>query len=304
MAPIVSAGFMNTTHISRGHLAMLLFSFLIAGSFSFGTRIANLMEPTAIMALRFAIAGGAVGTIAALGPGVKRRYFDAPWRYLVLGGLFAIYFGLMFEGLKTASPVSASAVFTLTPIMSAFFGYFLLRQITTLWMSLALAIGAAGALWVIFNGDIAALLAFDIGRGEAIFFVGCIAHALYTPLVRKLHRGEPIVVFTLGMIVAGFIFLVVLGAPDLAQTDWGALPWYFWGGLFYLAICASAITFFLVQYATMHLPSAKVMAYTYLTPSWVIMWEVVLTGTVPPALMLLGVVATVVALIMLLRNET
>ncbi len=296
---------MDATGISirRGHLAMLLFSFLIAGSFSFGVRIANLMEPSAMMALRFAIAGAVVGAIAVLGPGIKRRYFDAPWRYLLLGGLFAIYFGLMFEGLKTASPVSASAVFTLTPIMSALFGYFLLRQITTFWMFLALAIGAAGALWVIFRGDITALLAFDIGHGEAIFFFGCIAHALYTPMVRKLHRGEPIIVFTFGMIVAGLIILSFFGVPDLVETDWAVLPWYFWAGLFYLAVCASSITFFLVQYATMYLPSAKVMAYTYLTPSWVIMWELVLTGNAPPALMLLGVAATVVALLMLLRNE-
>lgn len=290
--------------IKLGHLAMLLFSLLIAGSFSFGTRIANLMEPTAMMALRFAIAGAVVGAFAAMGPGIKRRYFDAPWRYLILGGLFAIYFGLMFEGLKTASPVSASAVFTLTPIMSALFGYFLLRQITTIRMSLALAIGAAGALWVIFGGDIAAIMAFDIGHGELIFFVGCIAHALYTPLVRKLNRGEPVMVFTFGMIVAGFIVLVLLGADDLMHTNWSALPWYFWGGLFYLAICASSITFFLVQYATMHLPSAKVMAYTYLTPSWVIAWEFILTGTIPPALMLLGVAATIAALMMLLKNES
>ncbi len=294
---------MDVTSIKRGHLAMLLFSFLIAGSFSFGTRIANLMEPAAMMALRFAIAGVLVGTIAALGPGFKRKYFNAPWRYLLLGGLFAIYFGLMFEGLKTASPISASAVFTLTPIMSAVFGYFLLRQITTPWMFCALLIGAIGALWVIFQGDISALIAFDIGRGEAIFFVGCIAHALYTPLVRKLHMGEPIVVFTFGMIVAGFLVLAALGTPELMQTNRAVLPWYFWAGLFYLAICASSITFFLVQYATMYLPSAKVMAYTYLTPSWVIMWEFVLTRNVPPALMFWGVSATVVALVMLLRNE-
>ena len=116
---------MSITNISRGHLATLAFSFLIAGSFRLGNRIANPMEPTALMALRFAIAGAAVGFVAAIGPGIKRQYFTAPWRYLVLGGLFAIYFGLMFEGLKTAPPVSASAVFTLTPIMSAVFGYYL-----------------------------------------------------------------------------------------------------------------------------------------------------------------------------------
>jgi hypothetical protein len=33
--------------------------------------------------------------------------FAAPWRYLVLAGLFAVYFVLMFEGLKTAPAVSA-----------------------------------------------------------------------------------------------------------------------------------------------------------------------------------------------------
>jgi drug/metabolite transporter (DMT)-like permease len=294
---------MGNTNIKRGHLAMLLFSILIAGSFSFGTRVANLMEPTAMMALRFIIAGIAVGSLAAMRAGFKREYTKAPWRYVVLGGLFAIYFSLMFEGLKTASPVSSAAVFTLTPIMSAVFGYFILRQITTLWMALALAIGAAGALWVIFGGDLDALIAFDIGRGEMVFFVGCIAHALYTPLVRRLNWGEPTIVFTFGMILAATIILLALGAPDLVTTDWGILPWYFWATLFYLAICASSMTFFLLQYAAMYLPSAKVMAYTYLTPSWVILWELVLTGTVPPALMLLGVAATIVALLMLLRDE-
>jgi drug/metabolite transporter (DMT)-like permease len=209
----------------------------------------------------------------------------------------------MFEGLKTAPPVSASAVFTLTPIMSAIFGYFLLRQITTAWMGIALAIGAIGALWVIFRGDINAAISFDIGRGEAIFFVGCIAHALYTPMVRKLNRGEPVIMFSFGIIVVVFATFTVLGIPELITTDWGILPWYFWLGLVYIAIFASAITFFLIQIATMNLPSAKVMAYTYLTPSWVILWEFVITGSVPPALMLFGVAATVVALMMLLRNE-
>lgn len=294
---------MEKTYIHRGHFAMLSFSFLVAGSFSIGTRIANLMEPAALMAMRFAIAGVVVGICVALGPKIQRKHLRAPWRYVVLGGLSAIYFGLMFEGLKTAQPVSASAVFTLTPVMSAFFGYILLHQIMTRWMALALAIGAVGALWVIFKGDLSAFLAFDVGRGEIIFFIGCISHALYTPMVRKLNWGEPAMVFTLGMILAAMFIFVLFGAPDLIRTDWAILPWFFWAGLFYIAICASAMTFYLLQFAVMHLPSAKVMAYTYLTPSWVILWELVITGKVPPALMMVGVVATIAALMMLLKNE-
>ncbi|MFD2439354.1 hypothetical protein ACFSS8_03090 [Paracoccus kondratievae] len=82
----------------QGHAAMLLFSAAIAGSFSLGARAANLIDPAAISAARFAIAAGVIGGIVMAGPGIQRAAFRAPWRYLVLGGLFAAYFVLMFEG--------------------------------------------------------------------------------------------------------------------------------------------------------------------------------------------------------------
>ena len=105
---------------------MLLFSALVAGSFSLGALTANEISPVAFTAVRFVLAAVIIGT-AAMAAGIPRSAAAAPWRYLVLGGLFASYFVLMFEGLKTAPPVSAAAVFTLTPILSAGFGWLLLR---------------------------------------------------------------------------------------------------------------------------------------------------------------------------------
>jgi drug/metabolite transporter (DMT)-like permease len=70
-----------------------------------------------------------------------------------------------------------------------------------------------------------------------------------------------------------------------------------------VAIFASAATFVLLQFATLRLPSAKVMAYTYLTPSWVICWEIALGRPVPSALLLVGVGLTCVALALLLRDD-
>ena len=46
------------------------------------------------------------------------------------------------------------------------------------------------------------------------------------------------------------------------------------------------------------------MAYTYLVPSWVIIWEIVLGNGAPRALVLGGVALTIVALLMLLRDES
>lgn len=287
---------------ARGHLAMLAFSALVAGSFSLGVLAAPHIDPGALSVVRFVLAGVLVGIAAAVTTGVPRTAWAAPWRYLVLGGLLGAYFVLMFEGLKTAPPVSAAAVFTLTPVMAAGFGWLFLRQRLTARMAVALAIGGAGALWVIFRADLQALRALEVGRGEAIYFVGCVAHAAYAPLVRKLNRGEPAVVFTFGMMVAGTMLLALYAWPAMAATDWTALPGIVWVTLVYVAVAASAVTFVLLQYATLRLPSAKVMAYTYLVPSWVALWELVLHGLVQPGLVLVGVAMTVLALALLLKE--
>lgn len=282
---------------------MLLFSALVAGSFALGVLAANEISPVALNAVRFWIAVVCVGVAAHFTVGLPRQAFNAPWRYPVLAFFFIIYFVLMFEGLKTTTAVSAAAIFTLTPIISAAFGFALLRQRLTPRMAVALMIGACGALWVIFRADFGALLRFEVGRGEWIYFVGVISHAVYTPLVAKLNRGEAAVVFTFGTLLASAVMLTLWAWPKLVSTDWANLKPIVWITIFYTAIFASAVTFTLLQFAALRLPSSKVMAYTYLTPSWVIIWTMAMGADAPPFAILVGIAMTVLALVLLLRND-
>lgn len=282
---------------------MLMFSALVAGSFSLGAQVANDIAPAALNAVRFWMAAAVIGALVIFTTGFPLSAFRALWRYAVLGGLFGAYFVLMFEGLKTAPPVSAAAVFTLTPLLTAGFGWALLRQRMTPRMAVALVIGGLGALWVIFRADFAALRAFEVGRGEMIYFVGCICHALYTPMVRKLNRGEPVLIFAFGTLVGGGVLLTVFGWRDLAVTPWGDLPALVWITLGYVAVFASAASILLLQTATLRLPSAKVMAYTYLVPSWVVLWEIGFGKGLPATVIFGGVVLTIIALGLLLRDE-
>lgn len=282
------------------HGAMLLFAALISVSFSLGQRAAPHIAPEALTLARFILAAALIGGLAA--PMMRRGHFQAPWRYGLLGGLLGGYFVLMFVALRLTDPVSTAAVFTLIPAMSAIFGWFLLRQVTTGRMAASLALAAAGAVWVIFRGDAGALLAFDIGRGEAIFFVGCAMHALYTPLVRRLNRGEPVLVFTFGTLLGGLALLLFWGGPQAAATDWAALPLVVWLAIGYLGIFTTAGTFYLLQFAAMRLKSAKVMAYGYLVPSFVVLWEGIFAGDWVAAPVWLGVAATIGALVLLLKD--
>lgn len=280
---------------------MLGFSILIAGSFSLGSMIANDISPIALTAVRFVLAAFIVGSIALFSGSIARKELTASWRYFVLGGTFSLYFILMFEGLKTASPVSAVAVFTLIPAMSCWLGFFILGQMVSGRTLLAVVIGATGSLWVVFRADFLALTMSSVGRGELIYFVGCVAHAFMPILFRGLNRGETPVMVTFGLLVSGALILCLFGAGEIIQTDWKGLPSLVWITIFYVAVFATAVTSVCLQFASMHLPAANVMAYTYLTPTWVLLWEILLGHDMPPFWIWGGVLLTVVSVIVLLR---
>lgn len=282
---------------------MLIYSALVAGSFSLGSIIANEIAPSAINAVRFSMAALLMGIVAFSGPGIKRSHFRAPWRYLVLGGLLSFYFVLMFEGLKTATPVSTATIFTLIPLFAAVFGYVLLGQIMTKRTAFALTLAAIGACWVIFRGDLSQLVNMDLGRGELVFLFGCAIHGIYTPMVPRLNRGESAINFTFGTLLSGSILLILYGLSDILSTDWASLPVIVWITLGYLVVFATATSFVLIQFAALRLPSAKVMAYTYLTPAWVIIWEMALGNGLPGIMVFPGMLLIICALVLLLKNE-
>ena len=75
-------------------------------------------------------------------------------------------------------------------------------------------------------------------------------------------------------------------------------------GLFVKAVFVEnmALTFFLLQYATLRLPSAKVMPYGYLVPVFVILWEGLLGHGWIAGPVWLGVAAVVLGLLILLKE--
>lgn len=255
------------------HLSMVLFAALIAGSFTLGALTVPYIHAVPLNAVRFVLAAAVMGVAAF---GVARQRFaiaKAPWRFGIMGLLTAVYFVTMFLALTMTKPVATSAVYTLVPMMTAVTAYFLVGQRSGLAVLLSLALAGAGAVWVIFRGDIAALLAFDIGPGELIYFIGCICYAIYAPLLRRFSRGEPALTQSFWTLLATALWLVAYGLPEIASTDWAAQPPLVWVIIVYLAVGPTALCFFMIQFASLHLPAAKVIAYGYLVPAFVILLE-------------------------------
>ena len=208
--------------------------------------------------------------------GLPRPAFDAPWRYLVLAWLLHLFTLSDVRGAENRAFGQCGGGVYPDPDDRAGFGWLLLRQRMHVAHGLALAIGAVGALWVIFRADVQALLRFEIGRGEVIYFAGCrmpcVIHAAGAQVEPWRDRVD----------VSLSARLRARRDPDrcwLDGFDGDGLGQLAADGLgddyLYSGVCDGA-TFTLLQFAALRLPSSKVMAYTYLVPAWVMVWDVAL----------------------------
>ncbi|OLP44257.1 DMT family transporter [Rhizobium oryziradicis] len=257
----------------KAHLAVLLFAMLLATSFSFGGMATKVIDPIALTALRYLLTVLVTGVICFK---IKRYPFTLPkrpGRFLAIGALMSTYMLSMFIALQFTAPVATGAIFTIMPLMSAGFAWLLMRQRTRGRVLVSLSIAAIGAIWVIFRGDIQALLSFDLGKGEMIYLVGVTAHAIYVPLLRKFNENEPPLIFMFWTAVATLAFILIPGTPKLLALDYASVPPLAWFMVVYLAIVMTLITFLLLQYAAQRLPAPKVLAYSYLTPTFIILLE-------------------------------
>jgi drug/metabolite transporter (DMT)-like permease len=297
MSPVQrGASRVSPREMRRAHFAMIAMAVLVATSFSLGSLLANVIAPVPLTFARFVFATLVfAAVVAATGTKVT---VDAGlvYRAVVLGLIYVTYFVTMFIALKTVSALSTGAVFALVPLLAALIGWMVAgRKLSGRSLSLLILAGL-GAVWVVFDGSLDKLLGFQAGSGEVIYFAGCVLYAAYPTFLQKTARGDAPQLLTLVSFVAAMLLLMVWDASSIVSTDWLALSAWQWSVLLWMAVVPTAITFFLLQYASLRLPPAKVMAYTYLTPACIIPLEVMLGHGLPTMSIIAGICVTVAAL--------
>jgi drug/metabolite transporter (DMT)-like permease len=213
------------------------------------------------------------------------------------------FFWCMFLSLRYTTALNTSIIFTLVPSISGLYAIFLVGERLTSAKLIALGCGMVGAIWVVFRGDIGQFLMMQWNRGDVIFLAGCLAMGLYTPLVKLLHRGEPMVIMTFWILVTGSGWLLLLAGPRLAAVAWADISVTVWLGVAYLALFTTVISFFLTQYAIPFIGPTRVMAYSYLYPALVLLLDIAFGHGWPGFRVVPGVLVVLVAMFVIQRTE-
>lgn len=277
------------------HLLMFLCAALVSGSFPVGAAISRDLDPAALTLIRFALASLLFAPIVwhRCGLGVS---FAALLRYFVISAVLVVFFWCMFLSLRYTSALNTSAIFTLVPSFSGIYAMLINKERLGKARLTALFFGISGALWIVFRGDVHLLASFAWNRGDLIFLAGCLAMGLYTPLIRKLHRGEPMVQMAFWVTVTGTVWLLVPGGSKLIALHLGDILPTVWFGIFYLAVFSTIITFFLTQYCILFIGPTRVMAYSYLYPGLVLIIDLVFGGVWPGIQILPGILIVLCAM--------
>ncbi|MBT3929065.1 MAG: DMT family transporter [Rhodospirillaceae bacterium] len=284
------------------HAVTLFANLMVSTSFPVGKEIAHAMEPGVLMLLRFVLAALIMGVFVYFRHGLVWPGTRALLRYALIALTVVIFFWCMFEALRYTSALNTSALFTTVPVLAAIFAFFLTGERLGSYRFAALALGLVGALWIIFRGDPERLLALDVNKGDVIFLAGCVAFGFYGVMIKSFHRGEPTAVMTFWILLCSAVFYVAIAAKDLAATKWLETDPIVYGGVAYLAVVSTVISFFLFQYATPRMGPTRVLAYTYFIPAFVLLVDWAIGRGLPPVMTLPGIAIVLIASFVIQRG--
>jgi len=285
---------------NRAQAFTLFATLIVSTSFPVGAAITHGLDSVVLTLLRFCLSVLILGPIVAWRYGLTRPTLRDLARYATISTLLVGFFVAMFEALRYTSPLNTATIFTLMPAFGAVATALILKETPSPRTVVALGLGMVGAVWVIFRGDFTSFNALTFNKGDAIFLAGTVAMGIYGPLIKSLHRGEPMMKMTFWVQVIGVGWLLLLSLPRLDGVVWVNVPPITYLGIIYLG-AFTAVTFFIFQWSTMIIGPTKVMSYTYLNPVLVLIIGLIFGDGAPPSLTYPGLLLAVGATIVLQR---
>ena len=256
---------------TNAHVLMLLSILIASSSFPVGKLITHDLPPAVMMFIRFLLAAISFAPYVFIKNGLKFPSRERMLSYSILSIPPVIFFWCMFEGLRYTSVINTGALITLIPAITAVWAIIINREIPTILRSFGLVIGTIGALLVVFKGDYIALIRLKFNYGDFVFIMGILFSSWDRPLLKKLYRGEPIEILTFWTLLLGAGWLLIASINSIINVDWHSTPGKTYGGILYLAIFTTLITFFIRQKCTVQIGATKVAAYSLLVPVFVIL---------------------------------
>lgn len=250
----------------KAHLKILVFTLLISFSFPVGSALTAQLDPLVVTWVRYLLASLIFVVLLVLQGRMTLPSLRDLCRYTLICLPALCYFMAMFVALRETSALDASALYTTVPLISAVAGMLVFRRRIGVVTTVSLLGGMVAAALIVFRGDLSQAATLELTQSNRLYLLGCVAMALNPILVKRCYRGESFISLSCWTLICATGLLTLFAAPRLLATDWAAISLNAWYGMAYLALFATALSFFLFQQGSVVLLPEQVSAYSYLIP--------------------------------------
>lgn len=172
---------------------------------------------------------------------------------------------LFFEGLNLSTPINASLIMLIVPILVLIASHFLLKERITAKKVIGIIIGIGGALMLVLGqGKISFKSAYF--TGNLLLLINASSFGFYLVLVKPMMvKYHPLTVMK-WVFLFGLIYITPFCLGKSIHSDYSAIPLNIWFSIAYVIIGTTILAYLLFNYSLKFVSPLVSSMYMYLQP--------------------------------------
>jgi drug/metabolite transporter (DMT)-like permease len=170
-----------------------------------------------------------------------------------------------FKGLGATSPVHASLIMVVTPIIVLILSSIYQTERIRWWKVLGIIVGMIGAMLLITKGS-SGNNSMSSSLGDLYILINATSYALYLVFVKNLMKKYHPFTVMKWIFSFGLIVVIPFGIGDLSGVVWRSFPIDIWVAIIYVLIFTTFFAYLLNAYALSTVNPTTASAYIYMQP--------------------------------------
>ena len=214
--------------------------------------------------------GGAAIVFWSLGLLIKSKPIEKQdYKHILVASFFGVGLNMLtfFKGLSYTTPISASVMMVMSPILVLIFASILLKEKLISRKIIGVIIGLIGAIILIAYGNSSSDAGGkNIMLGNFLVFINAASYAVYLVLVKKLIAKYNPIVFVKWLYLFGLIWVIPFGFSELMEVQWNTMPTSIYAKAGFVVLFTTCITYLFNLFALSKLKPTTVSVFIYLQP--------------------------------------
>jgi drug/metabolite transporter (DMT)-like permease len=248
-------------------LAVILVQVLYGLNFTFAKVIMN-EDYVPIFALVVLRVAGATLLFWMFSPFLPQEKIDKrDYIKFFVAAIFGVVINMLLflKGLELTTPISASVIVTITPIIILVLSYFFLQEKITKLKIVGVILGFCGGILLTTLGT-STRIGDNLPLGNLFIFINVISYSIYIILIKKLTNKYHPFTFIKWLFLFGFFMVLPFGYSEVMEIQWHTFTPYVWFSVLFVVVGATFGTYLLNPIALRQLKASTIGIFIYLQP--------------------------------------